>query len=81
MWYGDLSYELTADAVKGTSHGVKVRAIPPCYGTNATVQTAIANGTDLNGYGAIYICDTFAQWGRTAAVAKPLCWTTVTSAY
>ena len=81
MWYGDLSYELTADAVKGTSHGVKVRAIPPCYGTNATVQTAIANGTDLNGYGAIYICDTFAQWGRTAAVAQPLCWTTVTSAY
>ena len=81
IWYGDLSTELTADAVKGSSHGVKVRAIPPYYGNDAKVQAAITNGTDLTGYGAIYICNTFTQWGRTAAVAKPLSWTTVESAY
>ena len=86
VWYGDLSYELTADDVKGSSHGVKVRAIPPYYGTNTTVQNAIANGTDLSGYGVIYICDTFTQWdskynSRTAANSKPLSWSTVKNAY
>ena len=87
VWYGDLSYELTADEVKGSSHGVKVRAIPPYYGTNTTVQNAIANGTDLTGsYGIIYVCDTFAQWdskynSRTAANSKAISWSTVESAY
>ena len=75
IWYGDLDNELSG--ITGT--GVKVRAIPPYYGTNATVQTAITNGTDLNGYGQIYICDEFSKWGRSNSDAQGLDWTTVTS--
>ena len=80
IWWGDLSYELTDAQIAGTAtHTVKVRAIPPHYGTNATVQTAIANGTDLNDYGMIYICDEFAHYGQSKSDAQGLDWTTVTS--
>jgi hypothetical protein len=83
LWYGDLTNELSG--ISDT--GVKVRAIPPYYGTNTTVQNHIKNGTDIpSSYGAVYVCDTFAKWdtaynNRTAANSKTLSWTTVLSAY
>ena len=76
IWYGDLTNELSG--ITGT--GVKVRAIPPCYGTDANVQAAIANGTDVTG-GCIYICDTFTEWGRSKSDANGLDWTSIKSAY
>ncbi len=79
IWYGDLSYQLTDDQMNGSaSHTVKVRAIPPHYNTNSTVQTAIANGTDLDGYGLIYICDELTHYGQSQSDYYGLDWTSVT---
>ncbi len=79
LWYGDLSYQLTDAQIAGTaSHTVKVRAIPPHYNNNATVQTAITNGTDLDGYGLIYICSELTHYGQSQSDYYGLDWTTVT---
>jgi hypothetical protein len=79
IWYGDLSYQLTDNEANGTTHGVKVRAIPPWYDNNNTVKNAIANGTDVTADG-IYICDTFVHYDQSKSDYYGLDWTTVTGA-
>lgn len=80
IWRGALSYTtLTESDVKGTKHGIKVRAIPPQYANTKAVQDAITNGTDLaSSYDQIYICDTFTHYGQSDSDYYGLDWTTVT---